>query len=327
MRAEMGMPTQDHALPDLDVRLPLPDLAPWRAGNTGIPGAWRFTAAEPGPHLLVTALVHGNEIAGALLLSRWLRAGLRPRRGTLTLCFANLAAFDRFDPADPTASRFVDEDLNRVWAEETLGGGRRSSELERARALLPLVRQADVLLDLHSFHSPGEPFAMLGPANNTGTLQAFALAAQEEALAARLGPRRLVEGWLETYADGVAARVQRAEQSDDPRTARARLLNTDPRYGIGTTEYMRSAGGMAITLECGQHDDPAGPTVAHRAILNTMAHLGMIDGPAPAPVEQTIDYDQLYRNCMDSIEGYRDDGGSRWDDAADACAMIGSSEG
>jgi len=54
---------------------------------------------------------------------------------------------------------------------------------------------------------------------------------------------------------------------------------------------------------------------------------GDVSGPAPAPVEQTIDYDQLYRNCMDSIEGYRDDGGSRWDDAADACAMIGSSEG
>jgi len=163
MRAETGMPIQDHALPDLDVRLPLPDLAPWRAGNTGIPGAWRFAAAEPGPHLLVTALVHGNEIAGALLLSRWLRAGLRPRRGTLTLCFANLAAFDRFDPADPTASRFVDEDLNRVWAEETLGGGRRSSELERARALLPLVRQADVLLDLHSMLWPSDPLLLAGP--------------------------------------------------------------------------------------------------------------------------------------------------------------------
>ena len=54
---------------------------------------------------------------------------------------------------------------------------------------------------------------------------------------------------------------------------------------------------------------------------------GNVEGPAPAPVEQTIDYDQLYRNCMDSIEGYRDDGGSRWDDAAETCAMIGSSEG
>jgi hypothetical protein len=54
---------------------------------------------------------------------------------------------------------------------------------------------------------------------------------------------------------------------------------------------------------------------------------GDVSGPAPAPVEEVIDYDQLYRNCMDSIEGYRDDGGSRWDDAADACAMIGSSEG
>jgi hypothetical protein len=30
---------------------------------------------------------------------------------------------------------------------------------------------------------------------------------------------------------------------------------------------------------------------------------------------------------MDSIEGYKDDGGNRWDDAAEACAMIGSSEG
>jgi succinylglutamate desuccinylase len=163
VHAEMGMPIQDHALPDLNVRLPLPEIAPWRTGNTGIAGAWRFAAAEPGPHLLVTALVHGNEIAGALLLSRWLRASIRPRRGTLTLCFANLAAFDRFDTADPTASRFVDEDLNRVWAEETLGGTRRSSELERARALLPLVRQADVLLDLHSMLWPSDPLFLAGP--------------------------------------------------------------------------------------------------------------------------------------------------------------------
>jgi succinylglutamate desuccinylase len=150
-------------LPALDVRLPLPDLAPWRDGNTGIPGVWRFAAPEPGPHLLVTALVHGNEIAGALLLARWLREGIRPRRGTLSLCFANLAAFDRFDPTDPTATRFLDEDLNRIWSDALLAGPRRSVELDRARALLPAIRQADVLLDLHSMLWPSDPLMIAGP--------------------------------------------------------------------------------------------------------------------------------------------------------------------
>lgn len=150
-------------LPDLAVRLPLPDIAPWRAGNTGIEGAWSFRANAPGPHLVITALVHGNEIAGALVLTRWLRAGIRPRCGTLSLIFANLAAFDRFDLEDPTASRFVEEDLNRVWSDEQLGGTRRSAELDRARALLPLIRSADVLLDLHSMLWPSDPLILAGP--------------------------------------------------------------------------------------------------------------------------------------------------------------------
>ena len=153
----------DPMRPRLEMRLPLPDLAPWREGNTGIEGVWSFAATAPGPHLALTALVHGNEIAGALLLARLLRERIRPRRGRLTLCFANLAAFDRFDPADPTASRFLDEDLNRIWAEEQLGGHRRSAELDRARALLPVVRQAELLLDLHSMLWPSDPLLIAGP--------------------------------------------------------------------------------------------------------------------------------------------------------------------
>jgi hypothetical protein len=51
-------------------------------------------------------------------------------------------------------------------------------------------------------------------------------------------------------------------------------LDLDPRYGIGTTEYMRSVGGWGVTLECGRHDDPAAPEVGYRAILNTLAHSG-----------------------------------------------------
>lgn len=235
-------------------------------------------AERAGPRLIVLGAVHGNEICGPRAIERvWAEfesKQLNLLRGSVSFVpITNAKAYE-------LVQREGDRNLNR-----NLGPVEQPQDFEDriANALCPLLSQHDVLIDLHSFHSPGEPFAMLGPTNNTGTLQPFALAAQEEALAARLGPRRLVEGWLETYADGVAARVQRAEQSDDPRTARARLLNTDPRYGIGTTEYMRSVGGMAITLECGQHDDPAGPDVAYRAIINTLAHLRMIDAPAPEP--------------------------------------------
>jgi uncharacterized protein len=97
-------------------------------------------------------------------------------------------------------------------------------------------------------------------------------------LALRLGPRRVVEGWLGTYAEGVKNRLQRT--STKP-SERAQLLNTDPTYGVGTTEYMRSRGGYAITLECGQHADPQAPEVAYRAIRHTLAHLALVDEPAP----------------------------------------------
>ena len=63
-----------------------------------------------------------------------LKHRLRPKRGRLTFGFANLEAFARFDPAHPTASRFIDEDLNRLWDPVMLDGPRQSTELERARA-------------------------------------------------------------------------------------------------------------------------------------------------------------------------------------------------
>jgi len=41
-----------------------------------------------------------------------------------------------------------------------------------------------------------------------------------------------------------------------------------------------------------------------------------------APPAVVIDWDKAYRDCMDSIKDYED---VRYDDAADQCAMIGSS--
>ena len=62
------------------VELTAPDIEPYRAGNTGIDYVTSFTAAEAGPHVLVTALTHGNEICGAIALDKLFGAGIRPRR-------------------------------------------------------------------------------------------------------------------------------------------------------------------------------------------------------------------------------------------------------
>jgi predicted deacylase len=118
----------------------------------------------------IVALVHGNEIAGAVVMERWLRAGLRPVRGRLSLVLANTTAFGRFDPEDPTASRFIDEDMNRLWDTETLESGRRSCELLRARALRPLFDTVDVLLDLHSMLWPSDPLMLSGQAERAHQL-------------------------------------------------------------------------------------------------------------------------------------------------------------
>ena len=151
------------------VDLQAPDIGPWREGNTGVAWVHRFEAAQgadAGPQAMVQALTHGNEICGAIALN-WLLAEIaagrwQPLTGRLTLSFANVAAYARFNPADPFPSRCVDEDLNRVWADEQLLGPRQSVELQRARELRPFVDAADFMLDIHSMSEPCEPLMVCG---------------------------------------------------------------------------------------------------------------------------------------------------------------------
>ena len=138
------------------------DIARYRTGNTGVPYVTSLASGLPGPHVMVTALIHGNEISGAHALRFLLERGIRPHRGRLTLAFANVAAYARFDAKAPYASRFVDEDLNRVWDTATLEGPRASVELTRARALRPIVDGVDRLLDLHSTSLAMAPMLLCG---------------------------------------------------------------------------------------------------------------------------------------------------------------------
>ena len=134
-----------------------PDIAPYRAGNTGVDYVHVLDSGKPGPNVMVQALTHGNEFCGALALKVLFDEKIRPAQGKLTLAFANVAAFARFDFDDPDRSRYVDEDYNRVWGDDVLLGPRDSAELRRARLLRPFVDAADRLLDLHSMSEPCRP--------------------------------------------------------------------------------------------------------------------------------------------------------------------------
>ena len=141
--------------------LSAPDISAWLAGNTGTPGVWHFDSDHPGRHVMISALVHGNELCGAWALKGLLEAGVRPECGTLTLAFCNLDAFDRFDAQHHDASRFTDEDLNRQWLDERMDAAD-TRERRRAAALRPFVARADWLLDIHSMHEPSAPLLLTG---------------------------------------------------------------------------------------------------------------------------------------------------------------------
>lgn len=145
------------------IELSGPDISPYKKGNTGLDYATTFDSGKPGPHTLITAVVHGNELCGAMALDWLMRENVRPARGKLSFLFCNVAAYQSFDRAKPQASRFVDEDFNRVWAVETLDGPRKSAELARARAIRPFLDTVDLLLDIHSMQHPTAPLMLCGP--------------------------------------------------------------------------------------------------------------------------------------------------------------------
>lgn len=145
------------------VELTFPDIRRWREGNQGLDYVHSFDSGQSGPHVLVTSLVHGNEVSGALALDALLRAEIKPRRGRLSLAFVNVDAYEAFDLAQPDATRFLDEDLNRVWTTAKLDGQANSREVRRAQALRALVDSVDLLLDIHSMHEASAPLMMAGP--------------------------------------------------------------------------------------------------------------------------------------------------------------------
>ena len=231
-------------LPHFAVDLAAPDISAWLAGNTGVTGFTTFESGRPGPHVVVTALTHGNELAGAIVLNGVLQDGITLSQGRLTLGFANLDAFARFDPAHPTASRFVDEDLNRLWDPAILDGPRHSVELDRARAMRGLIDTADILLDLHSMLWPSDPLILSGP---TG---------KGRILGSSIGTPPLVV-------------------TDHGHVSGPRLIDYRPFIGAGSA--------AAVLVEAGQHWEPQTVNCARMCLFGLLDATGLVPAPRAAP--------------------------------------------
>ena len=221
------------------VEIARPDISPWRKGNTGIEYATTIDSGKPGPHVMITALAHGNEICGAIVLDELLRACIRPLQGKLTLLFCNIAAFERFDPDQPEASRWVEEDFNRVWTTEVLDGPRNTVDLQRARIIRPLIDSADLLLDIHSMQHPSDPLLLAGPL------------AKGRVLATEVGYPALAV-------------------CDSGHAAGRRMRDY---AGFGDAASPKNA----LLVECGQHWAKRTVEVARETTLRFLARFGIID--------------------------------------------------
>ena len=210
----------------------------------------RHGGGSDGPLLLCVAGLHGNEPAGIEALRRVHRrlAETRPPfRGRLVGLAGNLPALSR-------GTRFVDEDLNRVWTLERItalegaagDGARPSSVLDTAegeqqrqilRAVRSLLQTADreevYCLDLHTTSSRSVPFLTLSDSLRS---RSFAMNFPVPIV---LGLEEEVEGTLLDFLDHLAI------------------------AGVG--------------LEGGKHDDPASVDHLERAVWLALVSLGIVE--------------------------------------------------
>jgi predicted deacylase len=220
-------------------------------GNTAIPYITTLDSEKPGPHVMVNALTHGNEVCGAHALDYLFRREITPVRGKLSLSFANVGAYETFDATNPGASRYLDEDFNRLWSAEVLEAPTRSREHERAKMMRPLIDDVDHLLDLHSMQTPSPALALAGTTDKClATCSAIGVPAHIVVDAGHAAGARLRD--YRPFAD-----------SASPRTA--------------------------VLIECGQHWATQSRDVAIDATLRFLLAFGTVDaGSIASTLSATI---------------------------------------
>jgi len=175
-----------------------------------------------GPTIIVTAAIHGNEIAGIKAAERVvtrLERDRPPVRGRLLFLGGNLAALRE-------RTRFVDLDLNRQWTPEKVAilldaptDGAEAVEDTEQRDLVRVMRDEIAIargpiyfLDMHTSSAEGPPFLTVG---DTLLNRKFAA---EFPLPVILGLEEQVDGSLLEYLNnyGIVTLGIEAGQHDSP---------------------------------------------------------------------------------------------------------------
>lgn len=196
----------------------------------------QFFSGKPGPHLLVLGAIHGNETCGPQAIQKLAtelqKSEITLNKGRLSLVpVCNLEAFR-------LGQRYVEKNLNRVIRPQAKP---QAYEEKLAQNICEWIEEADVLLDLHSFHSDGEPF-MVWEKSDPQSLE-FSLC---------LGDFDILTGFSEVYQD------------------------IAPIQAHTTLGFAQSLGKMNALIECGQHKDPQAPRVAYEALRRALNFLSLL---------------------------------------------------
>ena len=215
------------------------------ASSPSVPGITQISC-EPGlprPHIGILGSVHGNEPCGIRTLEKII--GLA-EAGEIAPSRGTWVLIHGNPEASAAGRRYTrgGADLNRLFDfafEEDLPRERWSPEHRRAHELRPALEDLDALLDLHSASWPTPPFAIINDMPET------------VALARRLGLGFVTNGW---GGPGL-------------------LMD---KVSIGVMQRCRRP---AVSVECGQHDDPATIDAAFACAHRYLRAAGVLEGDAP----------------------------------------------
>ena len=208
---------------------------------------YTFKSERKGYNVLFLGAIHGNEPAGPKaiykVLEKFASKALVPLSGTLSFIpICNPKAYDN-------DVRQIDENLNRIIKKYD---NPQTYEQQLANELVDYIKEADVIIDLHSTFCPvAEPFIFSDYPNKLA-----------DKLSAAQNIKYIIKGWPQIYAN--SSSIQ------------------DLSTGACAQQYNKTC----LTVECGHHYAESSVQVAYYVIMNTLLTLKMLEGYPSAPIKQ-----------------------------------------